>query len=458
MPFKDVVVLLPGITGSVLARGGKDVWSPSSGAVWRALISLGGSVTKLDLPPDGNPGDVTAPRLVPDVTIVPGLIKIDGYSRIEEYLVTQLGLTRGKNYFPFPYDWRLDNRVNARRLESAALDWLKAWRQSSGAAGAKLVLIAHSMGGLISRYFLEKLGGWKECRMLFTIGTPHLGSLNAVDFLVHGVKKGVGPLGVDLSPMLRSCPSVYQLLPTYQCIDAGPGALSYVPEAAKAGHLPNVDAARADDAHAFHTEIADARKANAADERYAREGYRLIPLVGIEQPTNQSARSRGGVVELLRSIEGEDMRGDGTVPRLSATPREMAKENREVYAAEMHGSLQNADGVLANLRGVLTKADVDIERFLRAAELPSALTLDLEDVVLPGQPLLVRAKASERNPPITAKLQNLASGESFSEALRRASDPGWQEGSFDVPAGTWRVTIEAPGASSVSDLAVVAAS
>src|SRR5689334_18511237 len=205
--FRDFVILLPGITGSVLSRRGKEVWSPTSGAIWRALTSLGGSVTDLVLAPDGDPGDVTAPRLIPDVTIVPGLIKIDGYSRIEEYLVTQLGLTRGENYLPFPYDWRLDNRVNARRLQTVAMDALKAWRQSSGAHDAKLVLIAHSMGGLISRYFLEKLGGWTDCRLLFTIGTPHLGSLNAVDFLVHGVKKGVGPLGVDLSPMLRSCPS-----------------------------------------------------------------------------------------------------------------------------------------------------------------------------------------------------------------------------------------------------------
>ena len=31
--FGDVVVLLPGLTGSVLRRGGKDLWGPSVGTL-----------------------------------------------------------------------------------------------------------------------------------------------------------------------------------------------------------------------------------------------------------------------------------------------------------------------------------------------------------------------------------------------------------------------------------------
>jgi hypothetical protein len=82
--FRDVVILLPGITGSVLARAdGREVWSPSAGAVWRALGSLGGSITDLALAGDDVDDGVTAPRLIPDVTVVPGLVKIDGYTRIQ---------------------------------------------------------------------------------------------------------------------------------------------------------------------------------------------------------------------------------------------------------------------------------------------------------------------------------------------------------------------------------------
>ena len=43
-PMGDVVVLLPGILGSALARDGKEIWAPSPGAIGRALWTLGGSV------------------------------------------------------------------------------------------------------------------------------------------------------------------------------------------------------------------------------------------------------------------------------------------------------------------------------------------------------------------------------------------------------------------------------
>jgi hypothetical protein len=45
----DVFVLLPGITGSVLAKDvkdGKEVWAPTPGAAIRALLSLGTSLTR----------------------------------------------------------------------------------------------------------------------------------------------------------------------------------------------------------------------------------------------------------------------------------------------------------------------------------------------------------------------------------------------------------------------------
>lgn len=242
---KDLVILLPGITGSVLARRGKEVWAPTVGAAWRALVSGGRSITELELEADGIDDGVVATRLVPDVSIVPGLIKLDGYTRIAEQLCARLGLTDGANFRAFPYDWRRDNVHTAERLQSQAMDWLSHWRAVSGNGQARLVLVGHSMGGLIARRFVECLGGWQHTRALVTLGTPHRGALNAVGFLENGMKKGIGPFGLDLSPVLRSFTSVYQLLPIYPCIDAGGGASQRVAEAAEAGLLPHTDAARA---------------------------------------------------------------------------------------------------------------------------------------------------------------------------------------------------------------------
>ena len=96
------------------------------------------------------------------------------------------------------------------------------------------------MGGLVSRYFLECLEGWKDTRALVTFGTPYRGSLNALDGLANGVKKG--PL--DLSTLARQLTALYQLLPVYECYDAGDGKLVRVGETAG---IPNVDAAKAAD-------------------------------------------------------------------------------------------------------------------------------------------------------------------------------------------------------------------
>lgn len=455
--FRDVVILLPGITGSVLVRAdGQEVWSPSAGAIWRAITSFGSSITGLELAADDADDGMTAPRLVPDVSIVPGLVKIDGYTRIRQYLIDQLGLIEGQNYFDFPYDWRRDNRVNAKRLEMQAMDWLNHWRASSGAADSRLVLIGHSMGGLVSRYFLECLGGWKQTRALLTLGTPHRGSLNAVGFLVNGMKKGIGPLGLDLSPLLRSFTSVYQLLPIYPCIDTGGGSLLRVAEAASGGSLAHVDAVRAAAARVFHTEIFDSQARNANDTAYRDQGYTLVPVVGIEQPTMQSARVDGAGFKLLQSLEGKDQGGDGTVPRASATPIEIEKAKREIYAAESHGALQNADGPLANLKGILTADRIDFSKFRKDAD-GAMLTLDLDDVVLPGAPLTVRVRPSESNARVRVTLTAVDSGKVFEETLRRAPEPGWQQGVFKLEPGVWRVTASAEKATPVTDLAVIAA-
>lgn len=454
---KDLVILLPGITGSVLTnKKGKEIWAPTSGVLWRAITSMGRSIEDLELASDDTDDGVTATRLVPDVTIVPGLVKIDGYTRISEYLCAKLELTEGRNFRHFPYDWRRDNVHSAKRLQSKAMDWLKQWREASGNQDAKLVLIGHSMGGLISRWFVECLGGWQHTRALITLGTPHRGSLNAVGFIENGMKKGIGPFGLDLSPLLRSFTSVYQLLPIYPCIDDGQ-SLHRVADAAHKGILRQMNAGRAQAARDFHQQILDAQAANAKLSAYVDSGYAMLPVVGVEQPTAQSARIDAGTCTLVNYLDGQDLGGDGTVPRVSATPVDMKDAKREIYAAEMHGSIQNNDGTLVNLMGTLTRDKIEWRKFQRASDLAS-VTLELDDVLLAGQPLVVGARPSEGNPRLDLTVTPLGGGEPIKDRLGRdtARGDGWQVGEFALPPGTWRVTVHGDGVSPVSDLLVVA--
>jgi triacylglycerol esterase/lipase EstA (alpha/beta hydrolase family) len=108
------------------------------------------------------------------------------------------------------------------------------------------------MGGLISRYYLEVLGGWQDCRALFTFGTPYRGSLNAVNFLANGYKQAF----LDLTEVMRSLTSVYQLLPIYKVLQIG----NESHRIAEVGDLPNIVQNKAQDALAFHREIETAVK------------------------------------------------------------------------------------------------------------------------------------------------------------------------------------------------------
>jgi pimeloyl-ACP methyl ester carboxylesterase len=426
---------LPGILGSVLERDGRDVWAMSPGAAWRAIRSLGRSVNDLELDDDDpsldDLGDgVTAPRLVPDLHLIPGLWSIDGYSHIRSSIFATFDVVEGQNWFDFPYDWRRDNRVAARHLAERAPEWLRAWRQRSGNNDAKLVLVGHSMGGLVARHYLEVLDGWRDTRMLVTFGTPYRGSLNALDFLCNGFKKKIGPIGVDLTRLLRSLTSVYQLLPRYPVVDTGTGDLTRV---AETRDLPGVDPARAAAALQFHHDI-DA----AVDARPA-SSYAIHPIVGILQPTYQSARLHDGSVRMVRSHSGVDGSGDGTVPRVSATPLELSDEGREIYAPDQHGSLQNGVGALTQLTGLLSARPTSTFR----AGL-SGFGLEIDDLFAADEPVVAVVTSDDPTPVVDAVVVDVATGRAVLESQIEVDGDGAYRAEWaPLPPADYRLTVSA---------------
>jgi pimeloyl-ACP methyl ester carboxylesterase len=441
MAFPDVVVVLPGISGSVLAKDGKEIWGTSGQAIWKAVTSGGESIKQLALSASDDwrlddLGDgITAPGLVQDLHIIPGLWKIDGYSGLISRLQSALGLDLNQNLFPFPYDWRRDNRVSARRLQKLCQTRLKDWRERSGNDKAEIILVGHSMGGLVARYFLECLGGWKDTRALISFGTPYRGSLNALGYLANGYAKSIGPLNVDLSDTVRSFTAVYQLLPAFECLDMGDGKLRRVGEVD--APLRNVDAVRARQALEFYREMRTAQEDNAKLNDYARSKYEIFPIVGIGQPTFQSARFERGSITLLRAIGGKDDSGDGTVPRISATPLELSSAHREIFVSEVHASLQNFDAALVQLTGVLTGTQIDLSGFNFA---PRTISLDLDDVY-PTNAITIRA-APSGEAPVVARLIGTAPGAPMRELpLYQVGE--MYEGTTSLPPGPYRVTVSA---------------
>lgn len=465
LAMPHLIVVLPGITGSVLRKDGKDLWAPSAQGILGAIGTLGKNLQSLKLTQDPSDIDdledgITADRLVPDLHLIPGLWKIDGYTKLIREITRRFAVERGKNLFEFPYDWRRDNRVAARRLARRTHDWLRVWRERSGNKNAGLILVAHSMGGLVSRYFLECLDGWRDTKMLITFGTPYRGSLNALNFLCNGFKKKLGPMAVlDLTDLLRSFTSVYQLLPVYPCYDNGDHRLVRIGDTTG---IPNVDASKAAQALAFHQEIEQQVFSHGTDETYLQHGYRIHPVVGTFQPTLQEAKLVAGKVELSTKFQGQALDGDGTVPRPSATPKELSGQDREFFIAEAHGSLQNSDPALVQLSGLLSGQTFNWQIFMGPGALSIALFMD--DSYQSNEPIEIRARYEAQDTSLAPALQvtlravviNLQTGQTITRPLGKKPDGFHTAKVGPLEAGAYRVTIESGSTDSVTDVFVVA--
>lgn len=443
MPEKmpDVIVLLPGITGSELTQDGRTIWGWSGRALLRNLLTLGDDLlTRLsvagDSPVDESLDDrVIASRLLPDLHALPGVWKIDGYGAVADFIKAEFDVVEHENFFPFPYDWRRDNRSSARTLKRRTDEWLHRWRAKSGNADAKLILVAHSMGGLVSRYFLEVLEGWRDTRALITFGTPFRGSLSAVDALSNGVRA----LGVlDLTPLCRDLNSLHQLLPTYPCVDAGDGQLQSVVDA----NLPNMQPARVRDAFEFHEEIRRVVEVHQQDELYRLHRYRVYPIVGYRQPTGQSALVRGEHVEIVNEHHGSDLGGDGTVPRPSAMPLEQIDAASGMFAATRHASLQNAEAVLTHLAGVISGLYLPLGDFRGVRPRLTQLSLDIADIYRAGEPVIARARPTRADVEIGATFGDVESGQDVARLPMVMGADGWFRAEFMPPrAGAYRVVV-----------------
>jgi hypothetical protein len=125
----NVVVVLPGIMGSVLRDAhGDDVWELSAGSILKGVFGRLRGLKALQLPEgigDDHPGDgVTAPALMPDMHVVPGIWTVTiGYNRLHKWFADTFDIVefdpntpeRATNYLRFPYDWRLEP-VQRRQL------------------------------------------------------------------------------------------------------------------------------------------------------------------------------------------------------------------------------------------------------------------------------------------------------------------------------------------------------
>ena len=422
----DIIVLIPGIGGSRLERDGKVVYDLSLHALPRLIwnwvggeIAFAGGSSK---PDDG----VVATDLFNN-QLIPGFFGVDDYDGLCATLEAVVHHP-AQQFFKFPYDWRASNRWSAEALDAFVRPKLHDWRNGSGGADAKLWLVCHSMGGLVARYFLEHLEGADITRHLLTIGTPHRGAPKALHAMVNGL--GLGPL--DLSKVIRSFASTYELLPQYPVVRVGDGAqvtlarvaeffglgaVLPVPDAPGVGAptiaglqpLPHIDAKRLHDALEFHAAIR--RPVIQRMQRGEEAPYQISCLFNRRQRTPQSARWKGGTLvmsddlptAMAPSSANDFFRGDGTVPAPSAVPIEWATTANAISVNEKHVAMPSASivtDIVHNLADPL-----DARQYMSGDSLAGTIGLTVPPLVLPGQEfdvLVDVVKAAQLSVTVTA--------------------------------------------------------
>jgi pimeloyl-ACP methyl ester carboxylesterase len=234
---KPPIIIIPGVTGSELvARAtGEKLWPELFPKDKEALALPITSTTFSE-----NRDDVVASRIIESANLIKFMPEIGVYGALLKALETQGGYRRGDidapssdgdrdTYYLFAYDWRRDNVESARKLAEKIADI----KRQTNRPDLRFDIIAHSMGGLIARYFAmygdaDVLGdrqprpdwrGAQSIGRLVLFGTPNAGSMDALRTLIYGysITEANKPR-VNLFKSLGrvtifTAPSVYQLLP-----------------------------------------------------------------------------------------------------------------------------------------------------------------------------------------------------------------------------------------------------
>lgn len=207
-PNGKPLVFIHGIKGAELVDAqGEVVWVAASQA-------LGFSTPQLALETrfvDGKqPVDALKPHgVLAKISIIPGIFSVNVYGPFLD-----AALASGRPFHPFAYDWRRDNNETVKAFIAFLEDLAKKY------APQKPVVVAHSMGGLITLAVLNERPDLFD-RIVFA-GVPFRGGVGFLSDLTVGEATGFNDeiLGRDV---LATCPSVFTLFPLAHesVVDAG---------------------------------------------------------------------------------------------------------------------------------------------------------------------------------------------------------------------------------------------
>ena len=151
------------------------------------------------------------------IPILPGIYNVDVFGGFLRELRDSLAIS-GSLLHLFAYDWRDDYLVAVKKLA-------RLITELKNKDAVSISIIAHSLGGLITSYYLryghqepeEAVETWEGATHIDKIvlaAVPFKGSMTALRNMKHGAKFGLNTTLVK-AQAFATFPSVYEMMPTY---------------------------------------------------------------------------------------------------------------------------------------------------------------------------------------------------------------------------------------------------
>ncbi len=207
------IIFVPGFYGTKLKseKNNSPIWLTAKNSFF-GVQSVG--VHGLELP---NTQKLIPTTILDKVTVIPGLYAKDVYGDAVDILKNELG--DNVRVHTLSFDWRKDYFLAVKKLD-------KLVRRIQSDGGQKVSLVAHSLGGLVSTYYLrygtqepdtakDSWHGAKQFDKALIATVPYKGSLLSFRNVFKGVNFIYNKNLIN-ADVLSSFETNYQMLPTYK--------------------------------------------------------------------------------------------------------------------------------------------------------------------------------------------------------------------------------------------------
>ena len=368
---KTPLILIPGIGGSELKINEMKVWAEDTGHggkfsylypknenVWLNEDKMGefGEDDYYDVLRMKTDGITSEANIG-----LTGNLVVRAYQGAIDFFISN-GYELNKDFFVFPYDWRKDISGTKSFLDEE----IQQIKTQTGSA--KVDIVAHSMGGLVARNYIADASKALNVRKLFTLGTPHLGSVSSLKALRYGncLKYPVGSFCLSLAPLemrdvVQNMISNYELVPSqvYYNFYSGEDNNHLYPYKTELGVLNYAQIKTLLTGFGHNTQLLNPSETfHALDSSLSNtNGVEVTIIAGSGQNT------LGQIIEEKNHKDIMNINGDGTVPLLSASLIDYSKslvllgDALVFYTNQNHGSLVASGPALNLVKNILNDSD-----------------------------------------------------------------------------------------------------